>query len=183
MSRFPDTRSPSGQRPEPKPANVAPAANAAGSLTSAAPSRSCPRYEPTWRRPSQLPSGESNSRLSLAPESSRPDAPVTWTPVDSSALRRSWFQPCGVAAKARHRGLMAPSGSGAAAPCGALGEGVGQVLGLATPHVHLEEQCRPSRHWPSYWIWWVTAPRRSATAMPVLVKRSSGSSTRSDWCW
>jgi hypothetical protein len=87
MSRFPDTRSPSGQRPEPKPANVAPAANAAGSLTSAAPSRSCPRYEPTWRRPSQLPSGESNSRLSLAPESSRPDAPVTWTPVDSSAPR------------------------------------------------------------------------------------------------
>jgi hypothetical protein len=36
----------------------------------------------------------------------------------------------------------------------------------------------PSRHWPSCWMRWVTATRRLATAMPVLVKRSSGSSTR-----
>src|SRR5829696_104978 len=36
----------------------------------------------------------------------------------------------------------------------------------------------PSRHSPSCWTLWVTATRRLATAMPLLVKRSSGSSTR-----
>jgi hypothetical protein len=36
----------------------------------------------------------------------------------------------------------------------------------------------PSRHSPSCWIRWVTATRMFATAMPVLVGRSSGSSTR-----
>src|SRR4029453_10268057 len=36
----------------------------------------------------------------------------------------------------------------------------------------------PSRHSPSCWTRWVTATRRLATAMPLEVKRSSGSSSR-----
>jgi hypothetical protein len=60
----------------------------------------------------------------------------------------------------------------------ALGKRVGQVLGLTAPHVDLEKEVSPSRHSPSCWMRWVTATRRLATAMPVLVKRSSGSSTR-----
>src|SRR5215211_1910453 len=110
MSRSPGTRSPSGPRPEPKPANVAPAANAAGRLRSAAPSRSCPRYEPTWRRPSQLSSGEWDSRPSLAPGASGPDARVTWRPVDGQHSGAGGPRPCGVVAKVRHRGLMALGG-------------------------------------------------------------------------
>src|SRR5215217_4881066 len=90
MSRSSGTRSPSGPRPEPKAANVAPAANAAGNLRSAAPSRSCPKYEPTWRGPWQLASGEGDSRPSLAPAASGADARVTWTPVDGPALQRWW---------------------------------------------------------------------------------------------
>jgi hypothetical protein len=42
----------------------------------------------------------------------------------------------------------------------------------------LRKEVSPSRHSPSCWIRWVTATRRLATAMPLLVKRSSGSSTR-----
>src|SRR4030095_5873982 len=42
----------------------------------------------------------------------------------------------------------------------------------------LKKLVSPSRHWPSCWTLWVTATRRLVTAMPVLVKRTSGSSTR-----
>src|SRR5215207_747583 len=60
----------------------------------------------------------------------------------------------------------------------ALGQGVGQVLGLVAPDVDLEEAGVASRHWPSCWMRWVTATRRLVTAMPLEVKRTSGSSTR-----
>ena len=53
---------PSGPRAEPRPANVVPAVNAAGSLRSVVPKRLCPRYEPTWRRPSPPPSGQWDRR-------------------------------------------------------------------------------------------------------------------------
>ena len=42
----------------------------------------------------------------------------------------------------------------------------------------LRKLVSPSRHSPFCWIRWVTATRRLVTAMPLLVKRSSGSSTR-----
>ena len=38
-----------------------------------------------------------------------------------------------------------------------LGQGVGQVLGLAAPDVDLKNEMSLSRHWPSCWIRWVTA--------------------------
>jgi hypothetical protein len=59
----------------------------------------------------------------------------------------------------------------------AFGEGVGQVFGLRQTLTLKEVSL--SRHSPSCWMRWVTATRRLATTMPVLVKRSSGSSTRS----
>jgi hypothetical protein len=49
--------------------------------------------------------------------------------------------------------------------------GVGRVLGLAVPDVGLEEAGLAVAHSPSCWMRWVTATRRLATAMPVLVKR------------
>ena len=42
----------------------------------------------------------------------------------------------------------------------------------------LKKLVSPSRHWPSCWTRWVTATRRLVTAIPLLVKRTSGSSTR-----
>jgi hypothetical protein len=53
-------------RAEPRPANVVLAVNAAGNLRSVVPKRLRPRYEPTWRRPSPLPSGQWDSRPSAA---------------------------------------------------------------------------------------------------------------------
>jgi len=61
----------------------------------------------------------------------------------------------------------------------ALAEGIGQVLGLVAPHVDLEEAGVAVA--PLAVLLdplWVTATRRLATAMPLLVKRSSGSSTK-----
>jgi hypothetical protein len=48
----------------------------------------------------------------------------------------------------------------------------------------LRKLVSPSRHWPSCWIRWVTATRRLVTAMPLLVKRSSGPrpGCRRWWC-
>src|SRR5829696_2560672 len=42
----------------------------------------------------------------------------------------------------------------------------------------LKNEVSPSRHSPFCWRRWVTATRRLVTGVPVLVKRSSGSSTR-----
>ena len=42
----------------------------------------------------------------------------------------------------------------------------------------LKNEVSPSRHSPSCWMRWVTATRMFATAVPVLVKRSSESWTR-----
>jgi hypothetical protein len=42
----------------------------------------------------------------------------------------------------------------------------------------LKKLVSPSRHLPSCWTRWVTATRRLVTAMPVLVKRTSGFSTQ-----
>jgi hypothetical protein len=42
----------------------------------------------------------------------------------------------------------------------------------------LKNEVSPSRHSPSCWTPWVTATRRLVTGVPVLVNRSSGSSTR-----
>src|SRR5829696_8172055 len=42
----------------------------------------------------------------------------------------------------------------------------------------LKNEVSPSRHSPSCWMRWVTATRRLVIGVPVLVKRSSGVSTR-----
>jgi len=47
------------------------------------------------------------------------------------------------------------------------------VLGLARQTFTLRKLVSPSLHSPSCWIRWVTATRRFATAMPLLVKRTS----------
>jgi hypothetical protein len=49
----------------------------------------------------------------------------------------------------------------------ALGEGLGQVLGQAAPHIDLKKLVSPSCHWLSCWTRWVTATRRLTTAMPL----------------
>jgi hypothetical protein len=59
-----------------------------------------------------------------------------------------------------------------------LTQGLSQVLGLPRQTFTLKKLVSPSRRWPSCWRRWVTATRRLATAMPLLVKRNSGSSTR-----
>jgi hypothetical protein len=60
----------------------------------------------------------------------------------------------------------------------ALGEGVGQVFGLAAPDVDLEERGVAVAPLAVCWMRWVTATRRLVTGVPVLVNRSSGVSTR-----
>jgi hypothetical protein len=85
----------SGPRPEPKPANVAPAANAAGSLGSAAPSRSCPRSEPTWRRPRSHPAASGTADHAALQDLPALTVASPGRPVDGPAPRRVGPSPCG----------------------------------------------------------------------------------------